>query len=83
MPAAIDAATRGDIVCYAALGYSQSAIAEEVGVSRRTVAKYLDLARAEVEGSTRPRRTLCAIVRGEYDWERGTLTADEGGFMSM
>ena len=86
MPAAIDAATRGDIVFYAALGYSQEAIAEEAGVSRRTVRKYLDRAREEVERSARPRRTLCAILRGEHDWERGERApdgVDTGDLMSL
>ncbi|PSP94904.1 hypothetical protein BRC78_01050, partial [Halobacteriales archaeon QH_8_68_33] len=83
MPAEIDAATRADIAFYAAQGYSQEGIAEETGVSRRTVRKYLDLTREEVAASDRPRETLCAIVRGEYDWQRGDLTADEGGYMSM
>ena len=83
MPAEIDVATRADIAFYAAQGYSQEGIAEETGVSRRTVRKYLDLTREEVAASDRPRETLCAIVRGEYDWQRGDLTADEGGYMSM
>jgi transposase len=86
MPAAIDAATRGDIVFYAALGYSQEAIADEAGVSRRTVRKYLDRARETVERSARPRRTLCAILRGEYDWEQGERApdgVDTGDLMSL
>lgn len=84
MPPAIDEAARGNIVFYAALGYSQRAVAEEVGVSRNTARKYLELARAAVEDSSEPRATLCAILEGEYDWEAGTRP-DEGrlDFMSM
>jgi len=83
MPAEIGPSTRADIAFYAAQGYSQERVAEEAGVSRRTVRKYLDRTRAEVAASDRSRETLCAIVRGEYDWQRGDLTADEGGYMSM
>jgi transcriptional regulator with XRE-family HTH domain len=83
MPVEIDTTTRADIAFYAAQGYSQEAIAEEAGVSRRTVRKYLDRTREVVEDSADPRATLCAIVVGEYDWDGGTPVADEGGYMGM
>lgn len=70
MPAAITDEERGAIVRRAALGYTQSAIADEVGVSRNTVRKYLGLTREAVESSATPEETLAAIVLGEYDWER-------------
>jgi hypothetical protein len=43
-------------------------------------------AREEVERSTRPRRTLCAVLRGEHDWERGERApdgVDTGDLMSL
>lgn len=84
MPPAIDAAARGDIVYYAALGYSQRAIAEEVGVSRNTVRKYLELARSAVEESAEPRTTLCAILEDDYDWDAGKPREEVRlDFMSM
>jgi transcriptional regulator with XRE-family HTH domain len=86
MPAAIDAATRADIAFYAAQGYSQEAIAEETGVSRRTVRKYLDRTREVVEDSADPRATLCAILRDDYDWVQGERAPDgvgTGDLMSL
>ena len=70
MPAPITDEERSAIVYYAALGYAQSAIAEEVGVSRNTVRKYLRRTRAAVEDAENPRETLAAVVLGEYDWHR-------------
>jgi len=86
MPAEIDTATRADIAFYAAQGYSQEAIAEKAGVSRRTVRKYLDRTRNVVEESADPRATLCAIVRDEYEWDLLGRTPDGAGtgdLMSM
>lgn len=70
MPAAIDDDARSAIVFHAALGYAQQEIAEEVGVSRNTVRKYLGRTREAVEGAEEPREALAAIVRGDYDWDR-------------
>ena len=70
MPAPIDDEARSAIVFHAALGYGQAEIAEEVGVSRNTVRKYLRKTREAVEEAEDPRETLSAILRGEYDWER-------------
>lgn len=70
MPAAIDDDARSAIVYHAALGYRQAEIAEEVGVARNTVRKYLGKAREAVEAADEPRETLAAIVLGEYDWNR-------------
>lgn len=86
MPAEIDSATRADIVFYAAQGYSQAEVAEEVGVSRRTVRKYLDRTREAVEESAEPRATLCAIVTDDYEWDLAGRTPDGAGtgdLMSM
>jgi|GEM_PF-1868701 len=86
MPAEIDSATRADIAFYAAQGYSQEAVAEAAGVSRRTVRKYLDRTRDAVETSANPRATLCAILRDEYDWgqgERAPDGVDTGDLMSL
>jgi predicted transcriptional regulator len=77
MPAAITDDQRNRIVYYAALGYTRSDIAEEVGVSRNTVRKYLREARETVESSEGPEETLAAMVRGDHDWEsqRRTVTS--------
>lgn len=87
MPAPIDDATRADIVFRAARGATRSEIAEALGVSRTTVRKYLEKADSAVEDSDRPRETLCAIIRNEYDWDRGDgeadLDIDGVDFMSM
>lgn len=84
MPAAIDASTRGDIVYYAALGYSQQAVADAVGVSRNTVRKYLELTREIVEDAEEPRERLCAVLEGTYDWDGRTGSeAVRLDFMSM
>ena len=86
MPAAIDDATRSEIVFRAALGDTRTEIAETVGVSRTTVRKYLDHTRTVVEESARPRQTLCAIIENEYDWdgEKGDGPDFDGvDFMSM
>lgn len=84
MPAAIDGATRSDIVYYAAIGYSNRDVADEVGVSRNTVRKYLELTRTAVEESADPRETLCAILEDDYDWEEGSTSGEVRlEFMSM
>ena len=84
MPAAIGEDVRAAIVYHAALGYSNREVAEEVGVSRNTVGKYLERARAVVETAEDPRATLCAILENEYDWERGRVRGTDGlGFISM
>jgi len=70
MPAAIDSATRADIVYYSALGYSQQETSDAVGVSRNTVRKYRETAREAVERADDPRRTLAEIILDEYDWDR-------------
>lgn len=70
MPAAITDERRSAIVYYAALGYAQQAIAEEVGVSRNTVRKYLRLTREAVEDAEDPRETLAEVIQGQYDWDR-------------
>ena len=78
MPAAIPDETRSRIVFHAALGYSQRDIAEEVGVSRNTVRKYLRRAREAVEESEDPPRALADVVTGQYDWERPDRSAVQG-----
>ena len=78
MPAAIPDETRSRIVVLAALGYTQREIAEEVGVSRNTVRKYLRLARVAVEGAGDPRRALADVVLGRHDWERPDPAAIQG-----
>ena len=87
MPAAIDDATRADIVFRAAQGFTRSEIAQTVGVSRTTVRKYLERPRTEVEDSDRPRKTLCAIIEADYEWDsetEGTGPDIDGvDFMSM
>ena len=70
MPAAIDSATRADIVYYSALGYTQQETSDAVGVSRNTVRKYREAAREAVERADDPRRTLAEIILDEYDWDR-------------
>ena len=82
MPAPIPDEARADIVFLAALGYTRAEIAEEAGVSRNTVRKYLRLARDAVEAEDAPRAALVAVVRAEYDWERPDGTG-AGGFGDM
>ena len=79
MPAALDTHDRSAIVYYAALGYAQQEIADEVGVSRNTVRKYLRLNRRIVEDAPDPRETLAAVIREQYDWERPGRTAPSFG----
>jgi len=74
MPAAIDDTTRSEIVFRAALGESQTAIAEATGCSRTTVRKYLDETRSIVEESAAPRERLCAIITESYDWDEQSNT---------
>ncbi|WP_275736746.1 helix-turn-helix domain-containing protein [Halorhabdus sp. SVX81] len=87
MPAAIDDATRAEIVFRAARGETRSEIAEALDLSRTTVRKYLERTDSVVENSDQPRETLCAIIRNEYDWDRGDgeMGRDIDGvdFMSM
>lgn len=70
MPAAISLETRSRIVYYAALGYSQGEISDEIGVSRNTVRKYLREAREIVEDADEPKQKLAAIVQNEDGWEK-------------
>jgi len=78
VPAPIDDDTRSAIVARAALGYSQRDIAEELGLSRTTVRKYLHLTREVVEGADDPRAALADVVTGRYDWERPRPAALRG-----
>lgn len=78
MPAPIPDEARSRIVFLSALGYTQREIAEEVGVSRNTVRKYLRLTRAVVENADDPEGTLADVVRGRYDWERPEPAAIRG-----
>ena len=70
MPAAIDPATRADIIYYSALGYTQQEISDAVGVSRNTIRKYRRAARDAVADADDPRRTLAEILLNEYNWDR-------------